>query len=298
MTQTRFTYKDISLSQIRPAADHRMDGVKDVTESRLYHSIKELGILDPVAVCGEGRQNYTIIDGHRRYQVAERLHYKIIPCHVYPRMGRGDRERLRFELQTNVQALSPLERSRLIARIKEEKQFTSNNDLATFLYLPASNVSLSLQLLREEMVYADLARRYRISDTYLAEFLRLRPKLRSIREFDVNHVTQVLFEKAAHRVIKNAKVFRNLIPLFLRAVSYEEELYQFLTNADMTVSELEQRTRHLGDTALYTQALASVGAKQRDGIAFTAQEERVLRQLYVLLNHIFAHAHVVSHQRA
>lgn len=296
MSQPKSTYKDLAISDIQPAADHRQDEGNDLESSRLYLSIKELGMLDPIAVCEDGHREYTIIDGHRRYQVADRLRHKTIRCHVYPRMDRGNRERLRFELQTNIRELSPLERSRVIARIKEEKQFTSNNDLAAFLYLPASNVSLSLQLLKQEMIYADLARRYHISETYLAEFLRLRPKLRTVREFDINRVTQVLFEKAQHRVIKNAKHFRNLVPIFLRAVLHEEELYRFLSDPDMTVSELEQRTRYVGDTTLYMQTLTSVAAKQRDGIAFTAQEERVLQQLHTILRHIFAHAHAVPRQ--
>jgi hypothetical protein len=128
----------------------------------------------------------------------------------------------------------------------------------------------------------------------LEEFLRLRPKLRPIREFDVNRVTQVLFQKAQHRVIKNAKQYRDLIPIFLRASSYEEELHQFLTDPDMTIRALEQRARHIGDAALYTQALASVAAKQRDGIAFTPREEQVLQQLHRLLSQIFVPAHASS----
>lgn len=279
------------MARIRPAADQR-ERSNDLERSRLFLSIKELGVLDAIAVCEERRHEYTIIDGHRRYQIADRLQLKTVPCHVYPRITPGERERLRFELQTNVLELTPLERSRVIARIKETMRFATSNDLAKFLYLPASNVSLSLKLLKEHMVYADLARKYHISDTYLSEFIRLHPKLRPIRDLDLDRVIEALFEKARHKVIKNAKHFRDLIPIFLRAAYHEEELCAFLTNLDMTVSELTQRVRHTGDAILYTQTLTSVASKQQDGIALSTQEEQVLRQLFELLAHAFLPAHV------
>jgi hypothetical protein len=82
--------------------------------------------------------------------------------------------------------------------------------------------------------------RYALSVSYRAELARLRPKLRRIREFQINHILKVLCEKVRCKVIKNAKDFRKLIPIFLRAGANEQHIHRFLCDPDMTISELER----------------------------------------------------------
>jgi len=91
--------------------------------------------------------------------------------------------------------------------------------------------------------YLSLLDRYGLSVSYRAELARLRPKLRRrIKEFQINDILKVLCEKVQYRVIKNAKAFRKLIPIFLRASANEQHIHRFLCDPDMTIGELEQLT--------------------------------------------------------
>ena len=78
--------------------------------------------------------------------------------------------------------------------------------------------------------------------SYRAELARLRPKLRRIKEFQISDIVKVLCEKVQYKVIKNAKDFRKLIPMFLRAGANEQHIHRFLCDPDMTIGELERLT--------------------------------------------------------
>ena len=98
---------------------------------------------------------------------------------------------------------------------------------------------------RQEIIecdYLSLLDRYGLSVSYRAELARLRPKLRRIKEFQISDIVKVLCEKVQYKVIKNAKDFRKLIPIFLRAGANEQHIHRFLCDPDMTIGELERLT--------------------------------------------------------
>ncbi len=47
--------------------------------------------------------------------------------------------------------------------------------------------------------------RYDLPETYRVEFLRLKPKLRKVRDLEVDAITRILFEKVKCGILKNAK---------------------------------------------------------------------------------------------
>ena len=84
----------------------------------LQISIKEHGILHPMAVSQLDDQRYIIIDGHRRYMVAQLLALSTIPCIIYSKLKPTDLEIVRFELENNHLKWTGAELSTFAKRLK------------------------------------------------------------------------------------------------------------------------------------------------------------------------------------
>lgn len=280
-----YKYQDLPLEQIQrdpdqPRKDFRTEG----DENRLRVSIKENGILDPIKVSEFEDNKFIIIDGHRRYIIAQELEFKTTPCIIFPKLKKGDLETKRFEIQTNQRRWKPSERSEALNRIKTEKEFKSNKELAQYLGLSETAVANSLQLRNLVVEYLSLMEKYNLPDTYRVEFMRLKPKLRKLGNMEVNEIIINIFERIQHHVIKNAKDLRKLGRIFLRATANEKELINFLSNPDMTVEELEQRTLQTGSSLLIEQLIKYISSKRQKGVDFSSQEKEFLVSLRTLLN--------------
>lgn len=287
MQKHKYTFKELPISQVeRDPNQPRKDFGTDGDENRLLTSIEQYGIEQPIIVSQADDKRYIILDGHRRYICAQKLGFKTIPCRVYPKLSSGEFESRRYEIQNNRRPWKPLERSEALQRIKNYLRFETNKELAGHLHISESVIGNSLQLRHEKMEHLEMMAKYGLSEAYQVEFVRLKPKIRRVKEFEVDDVIKALFEKVQHRVIRSAKDFRRLGRAFLRASANEKEIYRFLSDPDMTINELEQRTVHSGFSLLVEQVIQKVGTKRRDGEAFTSQEKTMLRQLTDLLKKV------------
>lgn len=285
MDKNKYKFQDLPIEQIQwdpnqPRKDFGTEG----DENRLKVSIQEHGILEPIEVSALEGSNFIIVDGHRRYIIAQKLGFKTIPCIVYPELKKGDLETIRFEIQTNQRRWKPSERSEALNRIKTEKGFRSNRELAQYLGLSETVVANSLQLRDLVLEYHDLMAKYDLSEAYRVEFMRLKPKLRKLGNMEVNHIIENIFERIQNHVIKNAKDLRKLGRIFLRATANEKELMNFLSDPDMTIEELEQRTLQSGSSLLVEQLIKYISTKRQEGVDFSSQEREFLDQLRILLN--------------
>jgi ParB/RepB/Spo0J family partition protein len=112
-------FKELPLEQLeqdkqRPRKDFGSIG----DENRLFASIRDIGVLQPIAVNQVDTGCYRIIDGHRRTICAQRARLETVPCSVYEKLPVGEFERLRFELQENGRRSKPSERSEVLYRIR------------------------------------------------------------------------------------------------------------------------------------------------------------------------------------
>lgn len=286
MYKVNYKYQELPIEQIQTDPDQpRKDFGIDGDENRLKVSIIEYGILKPIQVSELGGNKFIIIDGHRRYKVAQKLDFKTVPCIVSPELKKGDLEIKRFEMQTNQRRWKPSERSEALNRIKTEKNFKSNKELAQHLGLSETVVANSLQLRNLTLEYLSLMEKYNLSDSYRVEFIRLKPKLRKLGKMEVSDIVVNIFERIQNHVIKNAKDLRKLGRIFLRATANEKELTHFLSDPDMTIEELEQRTLQSGSSLLVEQLIKYISSKRQKGIEFSSQEKEFLEQLRELLNH-------------
>lgn len=280
-----YTFVQLPVSKIqRDINQPRRDFGTEGDTNRLLVSIKQYGIENPIAVSELEDGRYIIIDGHRRYICAQKLGYAEVPCRVYPRLGNAELETRRYEIQNNRRSWKPMERSEALERIKAENGFNSNRQLAEHLGITEAVVANSLQLRKQKMDYIELMERYELSESYRIEFVRLKPKLRKIRNEEVDEIIINLFERIKHKVIKNSKELRKLGSIFLRATANEEELARYLADPDMTISELEQRTLQSGFSLHIEQLIKGISHKRAEGVAFSSQEKAFLDQLRELLN--------------
>lgn len=273
-------FKELPLDQIEQDPDQpRKDFGVQGADDRLIVSFKEIGIQQPLVVLQVDPNRYKIIDGHRRHIAARELGLKSAPCRVYTKLAKGELERIRFEVQNNRRDWKPLERSEALNRIKEQKGFKSNKELAECLGLSTTLIHYSLHLRKQTMEYLGLMEKYELPETYRVEFIRLKQKLRRIKDLEVNDITIILFKKVKSGVISNAKAFRQLRKIFLRAYLNENELYEFLTDADMSVDDLESQTVQSGPSLLVEKLLLELGKIFQEGSDVSEQDASTYAQL-------------------
>ncbi len=284
-TSTQFT--QIPIGQIQedlhqPRKNFGTEGDKN----RLLLSLKEIGLQAPITVKKSGPDTYLIVDGHRRYKCALEIGWKTISCRVLDELTAAQIEKVRFEVQNNRRPWKPLERADALARIKELAGFGTNKELAGHLYLSETLVSNSLQLRGQKEDYKKLMDTYDLSESYRVEFVKLLPKLRQIREWDVPEIIETLFQRVQHRVIQTSKDFRTIGRIFLRATANEDMILLFLKDPDMTVGELERHTIQSGFALWIEQVIQKTTTMSQLGTAFSAKELVYLKELRDLLNKV------------
>lgn len=94
------------------------------TESKdfqmLYESIKSEGILNPVVVIKKG-DNYLLVAGHRRYEVAKMLNLDLIPARIIE--DKDKNQILKIQLIENLhrERLSPIDLAEAFSKYYEQK---------------------------------------------------------------------------------------------------------------------------------------------------------------------------------
>lgn len=282
-----FTFQELPLQKVEQDPDQpRKNFGTDDDENRLLLSIQEYGIQQPLVVSEVEDGRYIILDGHRRYICAQKLELDVVPCRVYPKLPVGQFETLRYEIQNNRRPWKPLERAEALKTIKEAMRFENNKQLAEHIHMSEASVSNSIQLAKEKSTFLEMMASYGLSEAYQVEFIHLKAKLRRIKKLEVVDITKLLFQKVQDKVIRSAKDFRKFGKIFSRATANEEQIYKFLTDPDMTVNELSQRTVQSGRSLLIEQLIREIANTRQKGVSFSTQEKTSLKHLSELLEKI------------
>lgn len=284
MNDELIAFKYLPMNQIeRDQKQPRRNMGTSGDKNRLKVSIQEVGIRNPLAVSELEPNRYLLLDGHRRHVCAEELGLETVPCIIYKNISKGDFLRIRYDLQNNRRPWAPLERSESLSQLKDEMGFENNLELAKYLQISKTVVSNSLQLRKEKIMNLQLMEQHGLNESFQTEFVRLSPKLRKIKELQVDVIIPRIFEKVEHKIIKSAKEFRKLGRVFLRATFNETALYEFLANPDMTIQELEDKTLKNGTSLHIEKLIQDVTTKTSKGVPFSEQEHAFLTQLRDLL---------------
>ena len=282
-----FTFKELPLDKIeRDPNQPRRDFGTNGDQNRLLLSIQQYGIQQPLVVSEIQDNRYLILDGHRRYLCAQKLALTLVPCRIYPKLPVGQFESLRYEIQNNRRPWRPLEKAEALRSLKDIFRFENNKKLAEHIHMSESAIQASMQLAKEKSIFLELMASYELTDSYQIAFIRLKPKLRKIKDLEVDNLIKILFAKVQAKVIRSSKDFGALGKIFLRASANEPELYQFFRSPEMTVSELIQRAMQSGCSALLEQVIREISGRRQKGIAFSSQEKVALEQLAILLKKV------------
>lgn len=198
-------------------------------------------------------------------------------------MPDGEFETRRYEMQNNRRAWNPLERSEALERIKNCLGLSNNHQLADYLHLSKTAVQVALQMRKQRLTYLTLMEKHNLPNGFRFAIVNLLGKIRRIKKIEVDEIIIKLFEKIETKVITKALDIRKLGKIFTQATLNEDELHTFLTKIDMTVSELEQRTRQSGFALVINDLIKKITQKREKGVVFTKSERASLGQLEVLL---------------
>ena len=302
MNKRTIQLTELPIDQLQEDPDNPRDVLKDksddVSRTRLLRSIEKLGVENPLVVCAmkmEGR--YLIIDGHRRYRCAKELKMESVPCQVYPKLSPSELAYRRFEVQNNRVEWGPLERAEAFAQIKRAEGFEKDKDLAGYLGLSPALVSASLKMLNQHTHYKELFEKYELPETYAIEFGRMRDFIRDIKEFDTRTIIEILLKKAKHRLIKNAKSFRIIGKIFMKANRYEEQLYDFLKDEDLTTEDLKEQTGETWLALMLEKVHQALAKRYSSGKGLTPEEEALCLELQgflITMNQHKTHVHSSS----
>ena len=201
-------------------------------------------------------------------------------------MQKGELESRRVEIQTNRRPWRPLERAGILNQIKNFFKFVSNRELSDHLHISETLAANSLQLLGEKLEYLEMMKEYKLAESYQVEFIRLKPKLRRIKEFEIDEIIEKIFQKTEQKTITSSREYRQLGSLFKRATANEAALYQFFLNSDETVDELLRNTSRSGICLHAEDLIKSITEKISKATPLDNQEKNALKQIATLISQI------------
>jgi len=261
------------LFELRNGSDH----------TRLLKSIKHYGIEEPIKVSEIAAGRYIIMDGHRRFACVKELGFKTIPCRIYPKMNDGEFEARRYEMQNNRRGWRPIEKANAINRIKTEFHKASPKEVADLIGIRQTTLFHFEELRNTRMDYLGLMSKHNLKEYQCVEFLRLLPKLRRIKQFQTDDIVQILFQKISDNLLYKASDFRDMRKIFSMASLHEEQIELFLTESNMSVTELCELTQLSGVSTLIKNLIQELITKKNLNIKLTEKEQVVFADLFKLM---------------
>lgn len=251
--------------------------------NRLLKSIQYYGIEDPIKVSELEEGRYIIIDGHRRFGCAIELGFKTIPCRIYPKMKDGEFEARRYEIQNNRRDWRSIEKANSLHKIKIEYKDASQSEIADLLGITQANLFYFEELRDMRMEYLELMSENNLKEYQRLSFMRLLRVLRKIKQYQVDDIVKIIFQKLNDNLLYRKSDFAALAKIFSTASLNEEHILQFLSEPKMSVTELCEITQLSSLTTQIKNLIKELGVKKNLNIELTEKEKSVFEDLYKLM---------------
>ena len=139
-------FAELPITSIRPNAVQPRQVFDEDAMAELVHSIREVGLLQPVVVRRSGDETYELVMGERRWRASQEAGLELIPAIV---RETGDDDMLRDALLENLHRsqLNPLEEASAYAQLLEDFGCT-HDELASRIGRSRPQISNTLRLLR------------------------------------------------------------------------------------------------------------------------------------------------------
>ena len=165
----------IAISKIKPNKNQPRKEFDELKMEELKNSIREKGILQPIAVREIKKNHYEIIAGERRYRAAKEIGLKTIP--VYILSVDSESEIMEYALIENIQRvdLDPIEESEAYALLKS-KYNLSQKEISKKVGKSRSLIANSLRLLKLPTSIKDDIKTKKITMGHAISLLGLKSK--------------------------------------------------------------------------------------------------------------------------
>ncbi len=251
--------------------------------NRLLKSIQHYGIEDPIKVSKIEEGRYIIMDGHRRFSCARELKFEKVPCRVYPRMNDGEFEARRYEMQNNRRSWRPIEKANAIHKIKTEYKNVNEKEIADLIGITQTNLFHFTELRDTRYEYMSLMEKHKLKEYQQVGFTRLIPKLRKIKQYQVDDIVQILFQKVNDNLLYSVRDFTTLSKVFSTASLNEDEIFRFLSEPPISVIELSEMTQLSGISSQIRNLIKDLGRKKNLNINLTEKEQIIFEDLYRIM---------------
>ena len=194
-----FLDDSILISQIKPNKNQPRKDFDEKLMSELKNSIKEKGILQPIAIRKTKKDSYEIIAGERRYRAAKELGLKKIPAYILSVNDQS--EVMEYALIENIQRvnLDPIEESEAYELLKS-KYGLSQNEIAEKVGKSRSFIANSLRLMKLPTSIKNDIKNNRLSMGHAISLLSLKNKTQMLaiadrtknKKLSVRNVEQIV----------------------------------------------------------------------------------------------------------
>ena len=139
-------FAELPISSIRPNAVQPRQVFDEEAMAELVHSIREVGLLQPIVVRRTDGDTYELVMGERRWRASQQAGLELIPAIV---RETGDDDMLRDALLENLHRaqLNPLEEASAYAQLLEDFGCT-HDELASRIGRSRPQISNTLRLLK------------------------------------------------------------------------------------------------------------------------------------------------------
>ena len=139
-------FAELPIAQVRPNARQPRQVFEEEALAELVHSIREVGLLQPVVVRKTGEDSYELIMGERRWRASQEAGRDTIPAIV---RETDDNDMLRDALLENLHRsqLNPLEEAAAYGQLLEDFECT-HEELAQRIGRSRPQISNTLRLLK------------------------------------------------------------------------------------------------------------------------------------------------------
>ncbi|MBC2932131.1 ParB/RepB/Spo0J family partition protein [Nocardioides sp. zg-1228] len=208
-------FAELPIAQVRPNARQPRQVFEEEALAELVHSIREVGLLQPVVVRRTGEESYELIMGERRWRASQQAGRDTIPAIV---RETDDEDMLRDALLENLHRsqLNPLEEAAAYGQLLEDFGCT-HEELAQRIGRSRPQISNTLRLLKLSpavqrrvaagVLSAGHARALlSVDDAALQDKLAARVTAEGISVRGLEEIVSVGVEEAAPRVRRNKPV--------------------------------------------------------------------------------------------
>lgn len=251
--------------------------------NHLLKSIQHYGIEDPIKVSEIETGRYIIMDGHRRFTCAKELKFEKVPCRVYPKMNEGEFEARRYEMQNNRKSWKPIEKANAIHKIKTEYSEASQKEIADLIGMPQKTLFHFSEMRDMRMEYLELMSEHNLKEYQRIGFMYLIPKLRRIKQYQVDDIIKILFDKISDNLLYRRADFTALAKVFSTASLNEKGLLYFLSEPKVSVTELCEITQLSGVSIQIRNLIRDLSTKKNLNIKLTEKEQIVFEDLYKIM---------------